>query len=113
MGNLEGGGAGRDPGQRGELARRRLERSHEESILDILAEGFEGDFARRKSSFRCAEQPPRVVENANDLEGSGMRPATLPDPKGDQRIDRAVEKRGGAGIRNSPALCDKRRFHSG
>src|SRR5262249_28472606 len=112
IGELERFSLTLDPGQGGELAGARFERSSEEVVLDIVTERFEPDLARRKANFRRPDEPGGVVHDGDRFERSRMGAAALPNPQRAERIDGAVEESGRAMVWNSRAFCDNRCFHA-
>ena len=77
-------------------ARTRVERSQQIPVLDIVAEGFEPDLARRKTDLRRAQEPCGVVDDPHDPQRRRLVAAALPDAERVERGDRACEQRGGA-----------------
>ena len=81
-----------------QLRRARIKRREQMPVLDVVAEGVEADVRGGEGDFRRAQEPLRVVDDADGNERRGMRQAVLPYAERRQRGDRAGEQRGGAVI---------------
>ena len=76
----------------------RFERRDQMPVLDIVAEGFETDLGGVKQHFGRADQPPRVVDDADFAQRRGVRQARLPHAERLKRRHRTGEQRRGAMI---------------
>ena len=68
-------------------------------VLDVVAEGIEIDFGRGKQNLRRANEPLRLVDEADFAQRRGVRHAGRPHTERFQRRDRTGKQRGGAVIR--------------
>ena len=90
-----------------------LERSHQVTVFDIVAESIQADFRRGEMNFRCAPEAARVVDDADCSERRRVCSARIAYAKRLQGRDRSFQESGGAmillGRRRDDQRVDPRR----
>ena len=89
-----------------------FERRDQVAILYVVAEGIEPDLRRRERNFGRAEEPARIVHQADFLKRRGLGSASLPNTERFQRRNRAGEE-GGSTVVGHSLWRDQQGLHAG